>query len=343
MSKPSAIAAISPAIDHTDETLFKSFDLNRWFILGFLTFVQTLVGGSQISVNYPNDIPEETTQILNRVYQWIIGNLTASAIIGGGITFLAIAIFLLLNWLSARGAFAYLDCIVNRKAEVTKPWVDNALEADSFFLFRVIFNLVFVVLIFCELAPVAVTAFGMSQAGGLSTSALLFATSSVICLALFITTVLLFFLLSSVLIDFVLPIQFMRRISCSEALKTVWNLIKSNPVVFLIYWVMKVIIGFVFSIITFIVCCLTCCCAALPVVGQTILQPLFVFNRSYPLFLLKQFGPEFDPFDQNVHAGEVAIEHSTPDGSTFNDIQSPIIDADPLPPGPPESKTGISD
>jgi len=36
--------------------------------------------------------------------------------------------------------------------------------------------------------------------------------------------------------------------------------------------------------------CLTCCIAFLPLVLQTVFQPLFYFERALPLFLLRQMG-----------------------------------------------------
>jgi len=36
--------------------------------------------------------------------------------------------------------------------------------------------------------------------------------------------------------------------------------------------------------------CFTCCCILIPVVTQTFLQPLFFFERAWPLYLLRQMG-----------------------------------------------------
>jgi hypothetical protein len=36
--------------------------------------------------------------------------------------------------------------------------------------------------------------------------------------------------------------------------------------------------------------CLTLCCILLPVVTQTVLQPLFFFERAWSLCLLRQMG-----------------------------------------------------
>ena len=44
----------------------------------------------------------------------------------------------------------------------------------------------------------------------------------------------------------------------------------------------------------------TCCCAgclmALPYLGTVLLLPVLVFKRSYSLYFLAQFGPEYDVF-----------------------------------------------
>jgi len=46
--------------------------------------------------------------------------------------------------------------------------------------------------------------------------------------------------------------------------------------------------------------CLTLCCILIPVVTQTALQPLFFFERAWPLYLLRQMG--YDLFDETRRA-----------------------------------------
>jgi hypothetical protein len=40
--------------------------------------------------------------------------------------------------------------------------------------------------------------------------------------------------------------------------------------------------------------CVTCCLAGLPYLGTVFFLPLFVFARSYSLYFLRQFGPQYN-------------------------------------------------
>ena len=62
---------------------------------------------------------------------------------------------------------------------------------------------------------------------------------------------------------------------------------------FVLYLLKKLVIGLAVGSITFGVVCATCCIAALPYVGTVILLPLHVFVRSYSLYFLGQFGPDW--------------------------------------------------
>ena len=42
--------------------------------------------------------------------------------------------------------------------------------------------------------------------------------------------------------------------------------------------------------------CLTCCLAALPYVGTVFFLPFLVFVRSYSLYFMEQFGPQWTFF-----------------------------------------------
>ena len=44
------------------------------------------------------------------------------------------------------------------------------------------------------------------------------------------------------------------------------------------------------AIVVLVAGCLTCCCAFLPIVSQTALQPLFYFERAWSLYFMRQLG-----------------------------------------------------
>jgi len=68
------------------------------------------------------------------------------------------------------------------------------------------------------------------------------------------------------------------------------DLLRAHPGVFVVYVLLKLAFSMVAGIVIAVAACLTCCCALLPVVMQTVLQPLFYFERAWSLFLLRQLG-----------------------------------------------------
>jgi hypothetical protein len=66
--------------------------------------------------------------------------------------------------------------------------------------------------------------------------------------------------------------------------------VRAYPFAFFIYVLLKIVLGVVQGVVLFLGACLTCCCILIPVVTQTALQPLFYFERAWPLYLLRQMG-----------------------------------------------------
>ena len=76
--------------------------------------------------------------------------------------------------------------------------------------------------------------------------------------------------------------------------------------------------------------CVGFCCMMIPVVGQTLLQPYYVFTRSFPLIFLRGFGPEFDAFASGA-PGTLPPQEPWPSPPTSPGAPGPIpAPADPL-------------
>ena len=45
-----------------------------------------------------------------------------------------------------------------------------------------------------------------------------------------------------------------------------------------------------------VTCCTAGCLMAIPFIGTVLLLPILIFKRSYSLFYLAQYGPEYDVF-----------------------------------------------
>ena len=57
---------------------------------------------------------------------------------------------------------------------------------------------------------------------------------------------------------------------------------------------MKIVLGLGAAMIIMLGTCLTCCLAALPYVYAVVFLPLFVFDRAYSLYFLRQFGNQYN-------------------------------------------------
>ena len=98
--------------------------------------------------------------------------------------------------------------------------------------------------------------------------------------------------------DFVVPIQFARHIRCLEAWRILLELLSVNIANFIIYFLFQIALGAaIFVAVLFVVlvtCCVAGCIFAIPFLGTVIYLPVLVFQRSYSLYYLSQFGPEWN-------------------------------------------------
>jgi hypothetical protein len=97
-------------------------------------------------------------------------------------------------------------------------------------------------------------------------------------------------LASLALRDFVAPLQLATGLRCGQAARVLESLVTQHPGAFVIYLLLKLVFSVGFGVLIFVGGCLTCCIGFLPVVMQVLFQPLFYFERSWSLFVLRQMG-----------------------------------------------------
>jgi len=191
-------------------------------------------------------------------------------------------------WVNSRAVFMYVDAVGSGRSDIARPWREHASLAGSFFVWRLVIVLALlmagVMLLGAGALAWAAAARGDVIAGvGVG---LLIAILVIALLALLLAAG----LFSLVLRDFVAPIQILAQATCGEALRRFADLLSANPGCFLIYVLLKLVFAVAVAIVFVLVGCLTCCLGFLPVVGQTLLQPLFYFERAWSLFLLRGLG-----------------------------------------------------
>jgi len=301
----STVDAAAAAIEHTRRHLFP-FRLQKWLVLGLLAFVDQCGrswnggppggggghggGGGGGWPRSGQEMGEEIGRGVEAALTWLGAHVVQVAI--GAIVGIALIGFLvaLVMWINSRGTFMYLDNVASGRADLARPWREHFRAADSYFVWRLALGLAsFAVFLFgAGLLAVGVIAFARGRLEGASGTVLLAAVLPVF-LALLVALPLLA-LAGLALRDFVAPLQLVTGRSCGESARILEGLVTAHPGAFLVYLLLKVLTVVVTGAAVLIVGFMTCCIGFLPVVMQTLLQPLFFFERAFPLFLLKQVG-----------------------------------------------------
>jgi hypothetical protein len=291
---------ITLAIDRVKKVLFQPFDLGKWFVIGFSAWLASL-GEAGLHGGYNFGSPggggggggvgfDDVRDFVVRNLYWIV----PVAII---VIAMAIAVWVLLTWLSSRGRFMFLYCVAMDRAEVVEPWKRFVREGNSLFLFRIALGAIGTVMVLPLLTltglliyrMVEAQAFDAGRIAGIATSGLAVAVVS-----------LTFFIVGKFTTDFVVPIMFVKGRSCRESWRDLLGLLSGNVGEFVLYLLFQIVLSIALAVIVFGLvigtCCLAGCVLVLPYLGTVLLLPLAMFRRCYSASYLAQFGREYDAF-----------------------------------------------
>jgi hypothetical protein len=303
MASISVVDAAREAAAHTRRHLLPVNPLT-WLTLGFLSFLdqcgRSVTGGGPQGRNGVHVEPwhgHDGAPILDKLGDaaracsaWLSDHaLLVTLGAAAGVLVIA-AILALILWINARGTFMYLDDVASGRADVVRPWHEHAGAAWSYFGWRYALTLgsflVFVLVVAIGLTSVLGFFSGRfaSSGGGLALLAL------VPMMVVLLLSVPLLALAHVALRDFVAPLQMVTGLTCGSAARLLETLVTEHPGTFLIYVLLKVLLVVVTAVVVMLGGCLTCCIGFLPIVRQTVFQPLYYFERSWPLFLLRRMG-----------------------------------------------------
>ena len=290
-AEPSPIDAATAAYEHTRRHLLP-FNLERWLALGFVAFLDQC-GRGGISGSFPGNLGSPGVPGdgdagggggLPEIGAWLGENVLLVVAIAAAAIALIFALTALILWINSRATFVYIENVAHGRTDIARPWRDHAERAWSYFgwRFAVMMGVFVGLVVLVGIAIAAVVAF---QENGYAIAAVL-----LVVVPLLILMVVAAALLSVALRDFVAPIQMAAGVTCGEGLRRVSALVRAHPMAFFLYVMLKVVFGIAQGIVIFIAACFTCCCILIPVVTQTFLQPLFYFERAWPLYLLREMG-----------------------------------------------------
>ncbi len=298
----SVIDAAGDAIAHTRRHLFP-VRIQRWLVLGLLAFLDQCGrgGGGGGGTGWRTDASEwgrgpwpygteDVPAALLRLSDWLSAHAAAIALaVIGGLVLLA-GLMAVVLWVNARGSFMYLDNVASGRADVSRPWREHAGPSLSYFGWRFGLGLalVFVLLFAGGLVLAAAMAWAQGRLEGVTVVLAALGLVPVVLLLAFAVPLLV--LAALALRDFVAPLQLITGLPCGSAARVLEVLLTQHPGAFLLYLLVKLGVVVAAGVVIVVGGCLTCCLGFLPVVMQTVFQPLFYFERAFPLFLLRQMG-----------------------------------------------------
>ena len=288
-----------------NDLLFRPFDLGRWFVLGFTAWLAGLVessGSASSHFRYLvdndgdlhfHDWPARTWDGFQdlMVEAWVVGLVV--------VVFLAVlAVGLVLLWIGSRGQFMFLDNLVHRRTEVTRPWGEFAAQGDSLFLWQVVYGVV----VFVLMGALGLGAFlGVGSLAALDFPAGLaipfFVLGGIFAFVLVVALVFVEFFLYHA----VTPIMYRRRCSATEAWRVFGDVFRAHPGSFVLFGLLHLAIGLAGGFFFFAAGLLTCCVGLvlmmIPYLGTVITLPLPALLRYLDLEFMGQLGEGWRTLD----------------------------------------------
>lgn len=299
-SNVSPVDALRDAFDHTRRQLFP-IRVEKWLVLGLLAFLdqcgRSFRGGPGNAMQWRHHhgvpdgaFPGELTEWVRTAAEWL--SLHAALVTGGvlaAVLVLAVLAAVVL-WFNARGVFMYLDDVATGRADLARPWRQHADAASSYFGWSLGLSLatLFIVLALGGAVVLLALAFATGRLHG--TGAWLTGAAMAPVLLLLGLALPILALCRLALRDFVAPLQLASGLPCGPSARVLEALVMANPGAFVLYLLLKLVVVVVSGIAIAVLGCLTCCLGFLPVVMQVVFQPLFFFERAFPVLLLRQLG-----------------------------------------------------
>jgi hypothetical protein len=290
--EPSPVDAAAGAYEHTRRLLFP-FRFDRWLALGLVAFLDQCgrgSGGLGPNLKVGNPFPGkgasagDVTGGLGEVGAWMGAHVALVVGLAALGIALIVALTALILWINSRAIFVYIENVATGGTEIARPWRAHAERARSYFAWSFGLALAFMMVL------LTLVGLGIAAVLTMVDEGYKLVVAFLVLVPLLLLAVMATSLVSLALRDFAAPVQMAADVGCGAALRVVIALVRAHPLAFFLYVVLKIAFGIAQGVVVLVAACFTCCCILLPVVTQTFLQPLFFFERAWPLYLLRQMG-----------------------------------------------------
>jgi hypothetical protein len=307
--EPLVVEPCRRAWRHMKAALFP-FRLDRWLILGFVAWL-TMLGqggggaGLNLSQRYGGKGGPSIQQMVGEACAFVEAHLALLLALGAVGLLFGIAIGAVLAYFSSRGTFMYLDCIHRQQTELGPAWRRAGLHTWSFFCWRLALGLTNGFVAFGLTTTAIVLTWQNIRTVTFTGSAIV--TYVVIGIILFLVSFVLG-MFSWLLRNLVAPIMYLTHCTGSQGWRELFSLISRAPGAFILYWLMNVALSLLAAAIALPVVCCSCCLLGLPVIHQTVLQPVYYWLRAYPFHFLAQFDARYPAPGTAQYSGPSSLD-----------------------------------
>ncbi len=296
-------APLSKAYKRMKNALFKPFNINKWFAVGFTAFLAGLLDwydDGTSSANWKEDSGsfniKEIIKIPEYIRGWINENPDWFALIIFAIV-LFILFFLLLTWLSSRGKFMFLDNVIHDRSLIKKPWAEFKTIGNSLFLWRTGYGIITLVIFVSYVFYCLFELYDMYYQYASESDMIYTAIQMAIILLIL---VIIAEYISLFLNDFVVPLMYKNNCRVWIGWSYFIPLFTKNFFHFLLYGLFIFFLGILVAIVVvtfgFLTCCIGFVILIIPYIGSVILLPVSYTFRGLSIDFLEQFGENYKIF-----------------------------------------------
>jgi hypothetical protein len=295
---------VEQAWKRMERRLFQPFQAKKWFVLGFTAWLASFLDGGSSGGNFnssgspssdQNEAASEAAAELSALCkEWFIQAISWGLPVWIGIFIVLFVLFLALllvfTWLGCRGRFMFLDNVLHDRAEVKRPWREFRTQGNSLFRLHAAVVVAGMTVFFMFVLGALITFWPdiVARQTRLFAAYLPWILAFVVLFLAWIPVIIFLFFLR----DLGVPLMYRRGCSAGEACGLLWDLGKRQWPDFLLYLLIRIVLGLVLVITACIAGCLTCCIAFLPYIGTVITLPLWVFRQCFVLDCFAQISPE---------------------------------------------------
>lgn len=248
--KINVLDSFSRAFKHTENFLFKPFQLKKWLTLGFITLF-TFSGGYSFNFNYPGNWERNDTQthkafqsgdwtVLKNKIMHFLNSADANTVItiAALIIVCTLLFFLVFMWLNSVFNFVLVDNIIKNKAAVREPFARLKPKGKSLFLWNISVLIIFLLLFALFLSLIVYGIYDYHKThGAINILWMVLGGISLIIAGLFAG------IIGLITTDFIIPVMYAEDIKILHAWKNFMPSVKGNLVNLLVYVALKIVIG----------------------------------------------------------------------------------------------------